>query len=165
MLLSYYRNWNSHKRLTPISVIEAVTIMKQSVAANEKRIIPSRDHSFITFEKLSEILIFLTPWYAHKRVRIRRVKNISISEKFANIINETPCQCWFKNSCFENFKKTLENICAGIQYRKFPFYKNFAIYLNSLSVWNSTIWERLSVRTLVDSCFYNHWDRTLDFIF
>ena len=30
-----------------------------------------RDHSFITFAGFSEKLAFLTPWYAHVRVRIR----------------------------------------------------------------------------------------------
>ena len=29
------------------------------------------DHSFSTYAKFSEKLIFLTPWYAHVRVRIR----------------------------------------------------------------------------------------------
>ena len=46
------------------------------------------DISFITFAKFSEKLTYLTPWYAHVRVRLRGVGNVSFSENFTNAINE-----------------------------------------------------------------------------
>ena len=46
-------------------------------------IFPERGHPLSTDQKFAENLIFLTPWYANVRVRIRRVKNVSFSEIFA----------------------------------------------------------------------------------
>ena len=49
--------------------------------------LPSRVHPFSTYTKFSEKLTFLTPWYAHIRVRIREVRNVSFSENFAYVLN------------------------------------------------------------------------------
>ena len=46
-----------------------------------------RDHSFSAFAKFPKKLTYLTPWYAHVRLRIRGVRNVSFSESFANILN------------------------------------------------------------------------------
>ena len=47
------------------------------------------DHPFSTCAKFSKKLTFLTPWYAHVRVRIRG-KNISFSKNFAHAVNGWP---------------------------------------------------------------------------
>ena len=48
-----------------------------------------RNHSFSTYAKFSEKkLTFITPWYAHVRVRSRGIRNVSFPETFAYLLNE-----------------------------------------------------------------------------
>ena len=47
-----------------------------------------RDHSFSTYAKHSEKLIFLTPWYAKIRLHNRGVRKVSFSESFAYVLYE-----------------------------------------------------------------------------
>ena len=66
----------------------------------------TRDYSFSIYAKFSEKLTFRTPWYAHVRVYIRGIRNISFLENFAYFLNEwSPskfkniwsrliCRCW-----------------------------------------------------------------------
>ena len=73
------------------------------------------DHSFSTSAKSSEKLTSLTPWYSHVR---NRVRNVSFSENFANVLNEwSPMVLEYisheltfirvpQNSCSENVHKT-----------------------------------------------------------
>ena len=46
-----------------------------------------RDHSFSAFAKFSDKLTFLSPWYAHVRVR-KGVRIVSFSESFVNKLNK-----------------------------------------------------------------------------
>ena len=46
-----------------------------------------RDHPFSTWAKCSKKLTFLTSWYAHERVHIRRWKMLVFSENFAYVLN------------------------------------------------------------------------------
>ena len=46
------------------------------------------DHSFSTYAKFSEKLIFLAPWYAHVPLHIRRQENASFAENFEYVLNE-----------------------------------------------------------------------------
>ena len=50
-------------------------------------LIRTRDHPFSTYAKFSEKLTFVTPRYAHVRVRIMGVRNVSFSENFAYVVN------------------------------------------------------------------------------
>ena len=51
---------------------------------------PLRGHPLSMYAKFSKKLPFLTPWYAHVRVRIRGVRNVSFSENFAYVLNGWP---------------------------------------------------------------------------
>ena len=42
-----------------------------------------RNHPFSAYAKCSEKLTFLTPWYAHVRMRIRGLEMLVFSENFA----------------------------------------------------------------------------------
>ena len=46
------------------------------------------DHSFSKYAKFSENLIFPSPRYAHVRVCIKGLKNVSFSENFAFVLIE-----------------------------------------------------------------------------
>ena len=45
------------------------------------------DYLFSKYTKISEKLTFLTPSYAHVRVGIREVRNVSFSENFVCVLN------------------------------------------------------------------------------
>ena len=50
----------------------------------------TRGHLLSTYTKFSEKLIFLTPWYAHVRARVRGLEILVFSEIFAYVLNGWP---------------------------------------------------------------------------
>ena len=57
---------------------------------------PLRGHPLSMYAKFSKKLPFLTPWYAHVRVRIWGVRNVSFSENFAYVLNGWPLTVTFQ---------------------------------------------------------------------
>ena len=54
------------------------------------------DHSLSTYPKLSEKVVFLTPWYAEVRC-ILGERNANFSENFVCVLNESQVMCSLKN--------------------------------------------------------------------
>ena len=98
----------------------------------------TRDHSFSEHTKFSWKTLFLTPWYVHVRVRVRREEMLFFSENFTYVLNE-----WFPAGMHfhKNFKPRDSNFIHTSPFKKIVFIL-LNIFMFKLPLAETIKWSR-----------------------
>ena len=88
MCILYWTRLSSFSRSNKYILPWAVNLQLLTKNNSSQRSISG--HPLSTYAKFSEKLTFLTPWYAHIRVRIRGLEMLVVSENFAYVLNGWP---------------------------------------------------------------------------